>query len=68
MTILLGNRLEFSSTKGTHTSPQPSFEYTVPATNKIVIPTGVVMGLPPTQGDENLLKGTAFRPSITALQ
>jgi hypothetical protein len=32
--------------------------------NRIVIPTGEIMGLRPTQGDENQLKGTAFRPSI----
>jgi hypothetical protein len=33
--------------------------------NQFVIPTGEIMGLRPTQGDENRLKGTAFRPSVT---
>ena len=33
--------------------------------NKFVIPTGEIMGLRPTQGNENRLKGTAFRPSVT---
>jgi hypothetical protein len=30
----------------------------------LVILIGVVMNLRPTQGDENQLKGTAFRPSL----